>query len=443
MKDATLKLLSRLRTTPGELGGLVGRVAYTGLGFILSVLLGRLLGLEALGLYYSVLAWLLVGATFAQAGWHTYLERVTFIHSHEGRAEQLRGAVMHAVRTASGVSLLVGLTMLAAGWAILDRTSFNLLLIGAPAILLLSLSTVGDAITRGLGRPLASRTGEYLVRPLVQIGGIFLLYFGILPLAWSPGSTMLLFLSAAFLAAIVTFLFARRAMTPYRGAEATPPTRQEWLGPFTRAALIACLVSVNVQVGTLMLGHFSVDTEVSRFRIAQQLSFLLPLGLGVVSTLYATPLTRHFRNGEFRELRRLAVRASLVSLAVALPPALVFAFAGKTLLMIVYGLAFSPAALPLLLMTAAQLLNAAVGITLTIAIASGAERHGVTAQALSVAVNLVTCLLLIPSMGATGAALGSAFSLIVLNLTLLLLLRKTLFGERGRQDGKPGANAIG
>ncbi|WP_165356470.1 lipopolysaccharide biosynthesis protein [Sphingosinicella sp. BN140058] len=405
-----------------EYGGFAIRLAYMASAFLLSVLLARLLGPASLGRYYGALAWILIASTFAQAGWNTFLVREVHLLQADGRSGALIGLIRAAVQTASAISLLTGATVLIVGGLLLGRADLPLLVLGTPAILLLALSSVGDAVVRGCGRPLASLLGEYLARPGVQILALALIAAGMFAISPTPFAAMASFLLAAAAGSLVTYALTSSALSPHRGSRAEAPPRGAWQGSFFRTALVGCLVALNLQIGTLILSRLSPEPEVALFRIAQQLSLLLPFGLAVVSSLYATRFAEYRRADDQTALRRLAVRASLISLAIALPLALLFLLLGAPLIRLLYGSAFAAAAGPLLVMTAGQVINAGLGIGMAVAIASHREKAALWAQVAGLAVNAGACLLLIPRFHAVGAALGSSAGLAVFNVLLLVLL---------------------
>jgi O-antigen/teichoic acid export membrane protein len=308
-----------------------------------------------------------------------------------------------------------------------DRETFMLFLAGAPIILLLSTSSLRQAVTRGLGRPLLGQVCELVARPGVQLIGLGVLASGLVTLRPTPLAAMIIFLVAIATSAILAFLLQAPLMPRLPvGERPLLPPRSEWLGPFFRTAVVGWAQAINLQIGTIVLGAMSGDAEVANFRIAQQLATLLAFGLTVVTALYANEFSRLFVRGEIRTLERLAAKGAIIGGATALAIGLLFLLGGQWLIDRLFGEGFSAAFVPLAVMILGQLVNALFGPVGAVAIATKNEKSAMTVHLVSVAVNVLLCALLVPVWGAVGAAAGAAFSLALWNIILFYVIRRRL-----------------
>jgi len=420
------------------------RLSYTGLAFLISVLLARLLGPAPLGAYYEVFAWIVLISTIVQSGWGGFLVREVAALREAGRFGELRGLTRLAIHLITGVSVAAALALVAISYHTANTETYTLFLVGAPVLLLLSTSTVRQAITRGLGMPLRGSVSENIVRPGLQSIGLVCFALGLFNIPFDPIVAMLVFLAATAVASATAFLLEKDALRHIpRDQPRRLPPRAEWMKPLIRTAMLGWASAFSLQVGTIVLGTTSTNVEIANFRVAQQLSLLLALGLGVVTTLYARDFSRYFIRGDMAAIQRLASKGAAISGATALPLGLIFLFAGSPVISFLYGPAFSPAVLPLAIMTAGQLGNNFFGPVTSICLGTRNDKPALYAHLVSVTANAALCVLLAPVLGAVGAAIAYAISLVGWNAILFVVLRRRLgitcfagIGLKGRSANK-------
>jgi O-antigen/teichoic acid export membrane protein len=438
MRGLTGKLL---RPHPEYLGfGLRG--AYTVLALLVSILLARLLGPVQLGKYYSVVAWVLLVGTMVQTGWVPYLVREVAAMREQHRYAELHGVIQLALRIVASVSIVAAVAFMLASWIFADSGTFILFVAASPIVLLLSTSSLRQAVTRGLGRPLLGVVCESLTRPGLQLAGLLLLGSGVLAVGATPLSALVVFVVAIAGSAVLAYILQRSQMGRAHTTERPVlPGRQEWLPSFIQMAIVGWAQAINVQIGTISLSLFSPDVDVAHFRIAQQLSLLLAIGLAVVGSLYAKDFSRLFVRGDLGAIGRLAARGALVSTATAGGIGGIFLVGGRPLITQIYGAAFAPAFVPLAVMILGQLISAVFGSVTGVSMATRNEHAAMRAHLASVIVNVALCALLVPSLGPLGAAAASAVSLATWNVLLFGFLRRRLAINvvvGGYRSPKPG-----
>lgn len=425
-----------------EATGIGMRVAHSALAFLVSVALARLLNPTQLGQYFEVLAWVLLLGAVVQTGWAPFLVREVSSLRVQGKSETLNGIAWLSLRLVGAASLAAALLMIALAYVSgTGGSGIELIIVGAIVIPLLSTSSIRQAITRGMGSPLLGQICESLTRPGIQLILLSCWWMGLLGSAAGPTTAMAIFLIAIASSSILAFYLERRSTVEVRhSATRVVPGRSEWLGSLTRNALIGWSTALNLQVGTLVLAYAAPDPEVAAFRIAQQLSILMALGLNAVITLYAPELGRAFARGDLAAMQLLARKGAIISVLAAIPTALVYVFFGPLLLEQLYGAVYASAYLPLMVMALGQLANAGFGLVTVIAVATRSEAVALRVHVIGAATNLLLCLVLVPVLGAVGAALATAISLITWNFLIFRALKRKFgissfvgWGLRGNQ----------
>jgi O-antigen/teichoic acid export membrane protein len=175
------------------------------------------------------------------------------------------------------------------------------------------------------------------------------------------------------------------------------------------------MAQLQAQIGALLLGMFRPIEEVGIYKIAASVGGLVVVGLTVVNVVVAPYLADLHAQRDIGRLRRLARRASLLSLIAAFPVALLLIAAGGPLLEIGFGPDYRAAYLPLAILAGGQLINGATGGVNLLLAMTGNERDSLRSVGTALGASAILSVLLIPSYGAVGAAVGSAAAMVISN----------------------------
>jgi O-antigen/teichoic acid export membrane protein len=400
------------------------RFMFMASGLLTSLMLARMLSPAGMGAYTEVVAWALLIGGLCQAGWVPFLIREIAVRRSAGRSDQIRGLATSSTWIVTAIGAVGGMAFML--WVRLDAgyaAKEELRLFTVPLVLAISVSAIWQAQVRALGRPLWGQVADYLVRPTSQIILLACLAAGVIAQPSVPAALTVLLLSS-IAGVAVAYLLQRRAIRDLPAGERPEPLGMLLNKSMLLNTLIAWASTLNAQIGIILLAQTAPASDVAQFRVAQQLSILMSTGLIVSATLYAPRLSELVQLGRIDELRRISRRICAVSLAFALPIALVYFLMPGATLRLAFGNYYSTATLSLTCLTVGQLVNAAFGAVTPLAIATRNERGALLVHVISVSVNLVLCLALVPQLGALGAAIGASASLISWNLLLFILLWK-------------------
>lgn len=395
------------------------RLASIPLSLGTSVLLARVLGPEAFGRYAFAMALVPLISLLVSGGLRQLLMREVAACAHGGQWSQYRGIVRTAhlwVLTMS--ALLLALYWLCAGVVglIPVEGKWAHLAIAIWIVPLSSLASVRTGTVKGLGMPAWAELPAQLVQPCVALfifGGLaFYQYLDEATALWGQVGAA----SLAFVVATAMFM----KVQPGGAKSAVPEFRyRNWafsLFPFTLLVLIS---TFNSQLGIVVLGVLGTDEQVAAMRVAEKGGQFVALALTLVNLVIAPAIVRAHRDGDRKQLQKLAWFSARGGLAMALPVALVFIGFGHWLVGLIFGESYSGIAYwPLVIICCGQLANVFFGSVGYFLSMSGFERDLVRTQVLAVACNLGLCVLLVPSFGAVGAAVGTSVGLLVWNVIL-------------------------
>lgn len=404
---------------------LFGMVTGRGLKLLIRVAIARLLGPALLGLYD--LGWTISYMLAFVTPWGFPAAAVRYgtplWRSDTGAMRALAKRLLATVLTSGLVAALI--LYLSAG--AVARRLFGIpelervLHILAPMIPLAAGLLMLAALTRVTQRMRYTALFRDLLEPALQCALFFLL--------WHLG----LRLDAALWAAVGSFGLAfltlgivTHRLFPRAVARQPPPALRTLFGYSLPVALSSMLGAYLIWIDRLMVGFFRSPAELGAYAAAAQLAVLFALLYSAVTMAIAPLLVDLHHRSEKARLESLFRVATRWGLWLLTPLAAVFVAAPSVAVVGIFGDSFAAAALPLVVLTAGQLINIATGPVGQILIMTGNERVWLALSVAAIGVNIVLNVLLLPRMGIVGAAWASATALAVLTVGGVAAVRRRL-----------------
>lgn len=415
--------------TRNGIGSLVLKVSYVLLSFGITVTLARALGPDGYGVYAYVYALVSLLAIPAEFGLPNLLVRETA----KAFVKQEWGTIQGVWRWASRITgILTAILILGAGVAVViwgsqfNRQQLITMLWGLALVPLVALGQLRGAALRGLHRVIQGQLPEQAILPgfflLLILGAGFIFPAGSI----TPATAMALQVTAAGLAFVIgAWLLWRATPAEVRGAKAIYEGRR-WLASTIPLAFIGGMQFINHRTSILILGLFTDSAQVGIFRVADQMSLLISLGLQAMNMVVAPQFARLYTMGDKERLQKLATTSARVVLSLTLPVVAAFLLLGKPFLRLVFGAEFVPAYVPLSILALGQLANSATGSVAVLLNMTGHEQETARGMTIAAISNVALNLILIPLWELTGAAIASAITLTAWNILLWLAVRRRL-----------------
>jgi len=399
------------------------RVAGMIAGFALTLVLSRWLGAEGVGTYAYVVTVLTLVAVPVSNGWSTLLLRTASKAPAIGGWDKVKGLIRWGVRLAVLLTLLVAL--LALGF--LGTGAFGV--VGAAlltgVLFLNQLSALRLAVLRGLNHPVWGQFPEALLRPLAILG-LFVLYSAIRPGPPVLFDAFLALLSGALLTAVLGgVILWRKAPEVLRDAD-TVTDLPVWAKSASLLAGMTGLVQLNAQVDFLILGWLGTPADLGHYRVAVQIALLGGFVYTALNMIAMQRFAYLFARNETAELQSSATFFARLAFLFTLPLPILFWFRGEAVLNFLFTPGFVAVLAPLAWLFGVQIVNAAVGLPRTMLVMGNFEKQTMFFTALSLGINVVACLVLIPLFGVQGAAMSSFIALGIFNVALLVYSRRLL-----------------
>ncbi|MBU3261071.1 oligosaccharide flippase family protein [Roseovarius sp. PS-C2] len=418
---ARIKAQGRGPVARASVLSLVLRIASLGIGFLQAVLTGRLLGPEGYGQVAVVFSLSLVLATLSMGGANVLsVKEVARLNALEA-FDRLHGFLRMTLLIGTGFTLgfialylAVGMRFAPAG----DLAIYVALL--AP---LLTLIHFGQSVMSGFGKVFMAQGPMLLLRPILQSSVLLAIWAA--GLSIDPRAYIHIVIAAAGVAALAVGVAVIRKTALLRS---TPPAKaqpRQWLHEAAPLYVTGIAVLALNEINTLMLGWWAGPQETGLFQPVARISLLLTMGLHTVSIRFGPRVAELYAQGEHARVEDISHKAAIAATAVAAAVTFGLILFAPFILGL-FGQAFLQSASALWWVVAAQILTCATGLVIPLLNMSGHGRSALLPQITGVAVNIALGSLLIPTHGAVGAAMSMLGAMIVVNLMMLLAVRRHL-----------------
>ncbi|MAE90544.1 MAG: hypothetical protein CMI67_13285 [Pelagibaca sp.] len=229
------------------------------------------------------------------------------------------------------------------------------------------------------------------------------------------GATTIVFFAAMFM------WFGQRhtelTFKGYKDSELTTASMNLW---------IASIMSLTVQwSGILIAGAMLTAEDVALLTAAQRTAMLTSFVLMVVNMVVAPRYARLWKEGNIDGIRNLAKWATRGMVAMVLPVVAIMLIWPSDV-MKVFGEGYEQAAILLSVLVVGQFVNVASGTVGYLLHMTGHEREVKNSMIYSGLCTLVLTITLIHLYGVLGAAVAVSLGVVILNLTMLVFVKKRL-----------------
>lgn len=398
-------------------------VAGTGLQFIFDLVLARSFGASGSGLFYLSLSVLTTLALLGRLG----LDRAVIRFMPPFMAKKQYGQARNVYTASIQMSLVLTVPLAVILFftsPLLAQEVFkapqitSYLQMFAVALPAFSLINVLSGILRALKRTRAALVAERMVTYIAALLTMLLLG-GVLGLdVVVTGFTV-----GIFLALVLAVLIIEKHLP--RAKEVMLLTRGQIMKTAWPLLFVVFATQMIGQVSVLLLGAYAGSSEVGIFNIALKVSLLISLVLTAINVIAGTKTSELYFQGKKDALAKIMGKTSALGTTFALP-ILAFMLLFPNFLLSLFGDEFVVGAFALVILAIGQFINVAVGSTASSLAMTGHEKPLALVIGLSLVANIVLGLILIPSYGATGAAIATASTIAASNIAMVLMTKHYL-----------------
>jgi O-antigen/teichoic acid export membrane protein len=179
---------------------------------------------------------------------------------------------------------------------------------------------------------------------------------------------------------------------------------------------------IYIHTNLVLLGFFSTDRETGYYAVADRILMAILTLKGIIYRLLI-PLLSEVAHDHDRLIKRLELVIPLLA-QVTVPIAVISILVADPVLPMVFGKAYSPAVWPFRILAAYIVFTGFGSIFGTALFATGHQRQYSLSITVGSVANLLLCFVLIPLLGAIGAAVSSAAAEIVVLVVSFLYFRR-------------------
>ena len=403
----------------GGVGSVAIKIGSTLLNVVLAIVLARVLGAEGFGVYSFVFALITIMAIPAQMGLPNLVVRETAKAQAAGDWALMKGLW----RWSSVMALAMSVVLMAIGglaaWifaASLPEGGLAVFYWGLVLVPLVALGNLRGAALRGLRHVVQGQLPEFILRPAFLIALVLSLHFGLSARALTASDAMMLHAVASLVAfAIGAWLLLRARPGELAAGPQSTARSSLWLKSALPLGLVEGMQLINQNFGLIALGIFVNAHEVGLFRVAQQGATFVSFALVAINMAVSPQFARLYAQGDIEKLRGLVKTSARISFLTALPLATILVLFGDPLLKLLFGAEFGASHFPLVILALGQLAYAFAGPAGYLLYMTGHERDVLWSVAISVVINVIVAAILVPELGALGAAISATCAFFVWN----------------------------
>ena len=406
--QTTLKLLKR-----GASAAFFVQIVSAGLGLSAHLTVARLVGKAEYGIYALALTWTSTLAVVAQMGQDLSVIRFLpgYLAKGEwGKARGLRRGVGTLVFSSSTLIALAGCSIVhfmrrghVAEWSTTFYVAFAML----PLITLLQQSS---AVHRAFMRAVRASIYMNVTRPVYQMTTLLALYLFIRIQFTAVIAMTVSALAAAIALATSAWHLSRSWPVVHRNVVPRYEMRQ-WATIGLHLSISSVVIVAGNRIDVLLLGGLTGTSQVGAYYVASQLAGVSLYGLQAINVILAPLIAERFDVEDLASLELIAQRAARIGFLIAFAAGTFFAITGRRILTL-FGKGFVDAYTPLLILLFGYIVAASFGEVGFMLSMTRYQKQLTYFALLGVAINAVGTWLLVPHLGATGAALGAVFALV-------------------------------
>lgn len=389
------------------------RVLGMGLGFLVGVQLARSLGPTGYGIYGIAMSWISIAMIPTELGLSQLVTRESAIAAAAGDHSRIWSLTSWAFRLIVVNAVGVIILMLIILWVLspaLDENLRTVIICGFALLPLAAIGSVSSAALRGMHHLVAGQLIELVIRPGLLSLGLFLVWVMGDNNLLAPELAMLFNVLAAGVGAIAILRWLRHLLPSVESIAQTAYTRQRWIRSAIPLALSEGMRVVSGNLPILVLGLLAPAHEVGWYRVAAGIytAAILPSALlNVACSPMLATLYSEKRNDAIQRVNAWMALLLVFASIICLIPFLV---AGEPILSIVFGQEYAAANTILLVLLTGELASAMLGHPAVVLNMIHREKAVTKFSFISLLMNCLFSILLIPILGGVGAAIGVAVS---------------------------------
>ena len=389
------------------------KIASVAVVFLTSVFLSRILGPEGYGIYTYAFSIAMLASLPLHGGLASLIVRSVAQYQVKNSWSFIKGIKRRANQLVIVGSLIVGISLFLFYSGLGNgavRLTHNISLLIIPIV---SLAAIRTALLRGFNKPIWGQLPDDIIRPYCWLMLLVAVYsYSVI----SPQIVMGVHVIAAFIALVIGQKFLVRETPDAVIKSCMQYEDRVWLKGMLPFTVIAGIQMINSQLDVLMIGLMLNHSDVGVYQVAAQIVTLISFPLIIVNYVVTQRFAVQFSLKESAKIQKIIYDTARIVVVISTPMAILFIMFGDLFIRLVFGVIYNGSYIPLVILVCGQLVNALMGSVAILLNMAGHETYVAKGFAMSVVLNIILNLFLVPVWGVAGAATATAATIIVWNL---------------------------
>lgn len=407
----------------------IGRVGGRGLGLAGQILLVRSLSPENFGIIALGYTVILLLSRIYSVGLSQGVTRFLADHS---RNEVEQGAIISSAATfiflmtgIAGIGIFVGRRLIADVMGSQELAMVLLLFI--PVLVFFPFSRLFLGILRAEGKSIPTVLSKDLLSRVIAFAGFLVLTSLVSPYIGAITYWNGIAFSMCVLTGLASFRYLRNADLRWTSIQSeTFGSLWAFSWPLIISTSFAMFLSY---VDIIMIGYFLSERDVGLYRAIQPLRQVTLFLLTSIVFLYLPICSRYFDRDNYTRLNELYTTATKWVTLGTFPFVVVFAMYSSDVIRVFFNSAYTSAAPTLSILIVGMFLRAVVGPTGETLKAINQTRIELYASLAGLIINIIINIILIPTYGIIGAAIGATFGFLAFNAIELYTIYQVTGGH--------------
>ncbi len=405
------------------------KLAGIGLSFVVQVILADALGDLQYGYYAYAATWLNYLIVVASLGFDKAALRQASVFYNKQQYSKFAGYVRYSIQytllAGIGIATVFVLVVMVPTLKVeyeLQRTFFA----AAVAMPFFALLVLYESLLRSIKKIILAYLPQSIIRPALFIIAIALFKFGFIDAQLGAWQAMAINAGSIIIGLGFSWLLLKR-FVPQLKYEADTAEHKAWRALGISMLGISVIKTGMAQVDVLSLGFFKeIGAEnIGYYNAAKKIANLASFGLLAANIYIAPQISTFYHDGQMKKLEKLVVTASRFILLFTLVATLGLVVLGSWLLGL-FGPSFTVAYVPLLILLGGQVVNSWAGPVALLMSMTKYTRLLIRVFFVSMLLNIVINIVLVPTYGIMGAAIGTSAITIIWNIALSIMVRRLL-----------------
>lgn len=404
---------------------LVGKIIGTGIQFIYLIMIARILGSKIFGLYTLGFTIISLVGVISRLGLEMGV--VKYVSKYKGINEsgKVKGTIVSSLKFSFILAAVLAFILFVTSDSLFSK-AFNKPELGEIIRLLsisipfLSLMTIALYSTQGFTVMKYTVYCQNLFVPLCNIFLVIILYL----IGFKLLGVVMSCIISTFFASCLSIYYLIKTFPKIKHTKAVSETKELFVYSIP-LLLSLLLISLIMWTDTLMLGYFKSSNEVGIYYATMKTSLLTGMILLSFNSIFAPVISDLYNKMEIQRLESLFQTSTKWIYTLSFPFFLLIVILSGEILLI-FGEDFALGQKALVILSFAQLVNAAAGSVGVMLSMSGYQKLMLYNSIVMCLLNIVLNCFLIPAYGMTGASIASGISISIFNIVMLLEVKVLL-----------------